>query len=785
METNVLFIGNTNTFDPASTKEMIRAWNLIGVDYKKCRFSLTVPEVAVAPEIKAVVTVGSEYSEKALGFPFSNLGRLETFAGQAFKHPHLAYTVFPIYSPYVCKSPKGANQFYGSVARFWESITNPIVFTDNFDSLEASQTNSHPYSLDSDLAIDTEGTLDNPWSVQVYPDEKQFYGKDERAPIDFHRNRVYHSGLHDANVMEKLGYDSRVDDDTLLMAYSLNLPLGLKELTVRELGVVLTPYVDMIGGVLKRRLIAYFEDIQNHPFLNVGEGRKHSPAKRVQTLLNNLDKEGAQGIWKKWNSKALVDVKEVAEKVLNIQLEYPTLDDIDFDKARVYACNDPKATFFVKKKLVPKLKAIGVYSAYRTNVDLIPMVVSMHKTGMPIDLDRVQTLSTEIYELEAKLDRELKDEFGEDFNPRSSLDKLEALKASGAELIKKTPGGNLSTGKKILKGLTDNELAQRLFKYSEISKLKTTYVPALTSFIGKDGWIHPTWRMTPEVDNDLELGEGGAGTGRLTCSKPNVMAFPERTGDGLGKRFKKCFKAPDGWVFANADLDQIEMRIMAHMADCKPMIDAIWQGLDMHTNTASLMFKIPFAEVDKAKHRFPAKTINFLMIFEGGAQKLVEQLAAEGVHLELEEAKKLIADWYAIYPEIKEYQRIKHVEAEVNGFVSDFWGNIRYTEGARAVNRMSASGVMRQAGNFPIQSGAQVLFKRAMVRIWKTMQLPLWRDNVKIVAQIHDELVFLIREGYQYFMQEVVQKELVREQYLLKVPLSSSVGFGESWGDLK
>jgi len=785
METNIVFICDTNTIDPKAIRELIKAWHLIGVDYKKCKFSNN-PFDTSDTSVLAYVPIGSDFTEATLEKPFRNLGRLETFAGQAFKRYDDDVIIYPIYSPYICATSTGATDFYRSVSNFWRSIRNPILLTDKFTA-----TQSYPiYNPVNEIAIDTEGTYDKPWSVQVYPDHKIFYFAHEKAPVNGKRC-IFHSGLHDGPIMHRLGYNVSVDDDTLLMSYHLSLPLGLKELTVRELGVVMTPYTDMIKDVLEDRLRTYFKRVQDLPEFNVKEGRKHTPARRVTTLVNNIVKEGPQAIYKKWNDKAHKELRIQVESVIGI-LEYPTLADIDFETAKEYACNDPKATFLLARKLKAELVSCNSYSAYRTDVDLIAMVSSMQKNGIPIDINKVNELKTEVSTLREKYLAELKELLGEDFNPNSAPDKLAALQAEGVVLTKKTDSGkSLSVGKKILKSLKDTStLAPKLFRFSEIDKLNSTYVPALTSFISPDNRVHPTWRMTSEVDDALEIGKGGAATGRLTCSKPNVMAFPERTGEGLGKKFKKCFVAPEGWTFANADLDQIEMRLMAHMSGCKTMIQAIKDGLDLHTATAAKMFNKPYVECDKGgqyekTYRFYAKTINFSIIFGGGAQNLVELLAAEGTVITVEYAKQLIAEWYGIYPEIKEYQRIKAVEAELHGYVQDFWGKIRHVEGARAVNHFSASECKRQAGNFPIQSGAQILLKRAMIRIWKIMQTPQWKDNVQIVAQIHDELVFLLKKGYEHFMQEVVQVELIREQSLLLVPLSSSIGFGNSWGDLK
>lgn len=761
-----------------ATRDMIKAWNLSGVDWKGSRIIYPGQQIVELDSL-AIVTVGSNESENLLGYPFTNLGRLETFAGQAFITNQFSIPIFPIPSPYSCKTSEDATVFYRAVSNFWPSVRNPVKLGSTFEEA-AERFDLHRKALLNNIkpGVDTEGTLKNPWSIQIFPDKKIFYSAKEKAPIP--PLVSVHSGLHDAEVIERMGYRTEIQDDSLQAAYHLGLPLGLKELTVRELGVVLTPYTDMIADRLRANLRNYFSMIDQIDEFHVKVGRKHTVAQRVQTLVNGLEEIGSNPhtVYAKWNDKQRTEVRLRCEEMLG-ELPYPTLDDIPFDAAEKYANDDPQATYYVMAKLADVIKKANITSAYRTDIEVQPMIVSMRKNGLPIDLKRVEDLKTQVEGELADIKLKFFNKYGPDFNPSSPIDKVSALEGDGIELTKKSgKSGRFKTDKNILKALSeDSEVARDLVEHSKLEKLNNTYVPALTTFIDKEtGKIHCTWRMS------------NADTGRLSASNPNIMAFPERT--EIGKKFKKCFVAPEGWVFANADLDQIEMRVMAHLSNETKMIQAIWDNKDLHTDTASYMFGIPYDDFKihpeyKTKYRFPAKTINFLMIFEGGPTKLQAGLAAEGVDYERDYCKQLIDKWFSVYPGIREYQRVKHVEAETLGYVTDFFGRIRHVEGARAANKMVALECQRQAGNFPVQSTAQILMKRAMVRIWKIMQLPKWRDNVKIVFQIHDELGFLIRKGFEHFMTEVVQVELTRDQHLLKVPLSSSVGFGASWGDLK
>lgn len=759
MNKTALFLVDELSLDPLSVREMIKAWNMVGIDYRSAPKHNAMGNWA---NIAAIVTVGTHKTEHILSEPYRNLGRLETFVGQAFIISEYPVPIYPIYSPYNCKTSEGATDFYRSVSNFWSALNNPVRLYSTFEP-------KRELDLMGRKAVDTEGTPDKPWSVQLYPDHTQFYKLPDRAPIG-NTPLIAHSALHDYLVLRRMGYDPRIVDDTLIMAYHLGLPMGLKELAVRELGVVMTPYMDIIRNVFEAKLREFFTVIVNTKEFQVSEGRKHSVAKRVNTLLKKLSPATVEEVWTEWNTDAREDVRKAVSAVFPL-MTMPTLEDIDIDTATEYAIKDSKATYCLAQKLEKKITALGITEAYRTNIDLIPMVSSMQTNGLPLDIDETRKLAEHIASEKNQALADLQAKLGPDFNPNSSHDTLKALQDSGAELHKKTPGGDLSTGKTILKGLAaDNEIAAKVLKFRELAKLESTYVPALVDNYN-NGYIYPTWRMA------------NTDTGRMSCSNPNIMAFPERT--EIGKRFKRCFIAPEGWIFANADLDQIEMRVMAHLSGDETMINAINTGLDLHTATASYMFNVPYDQVDKKKQRFPAKTINFLMIFEGGAQKLTEQLAAEGTHMTKDEAQVLLNKWFDIYPGVKEYQRIQHLEAEIKGYVQDMWGNIRYVNGANAVNKMVALECQRQAGNFPVQSGAQILLKRAMVRIWAHMQQAPWYGNVRIVAQIHDELVFLIRKGYEHFMADVVSKELKGDEPKFKVRLSSSHGFGNSWGDLK
>lgn len=244
---------------------------------------------------------------------------------------------------------------------------------------------------------------------------------------------------------------------------------------------------------------------------------------------------------------------------------------------------------------------------------------------------------------------------------------------------------------------------------------------------------------------------------------------------------RSCMVASEGYEILSADLDQIEMRVLADEAGDERMIRVIHEGLDLHTYIASLLFSVPYDQVDKKKQRQPAKSLDFLVVYEGGAQKLKEQMDTLGIKESVEYWQDFIDRWYGFYPGVERYQHQAHTEATTYGYVRDRWGRIRWALGVHAPRKDLRLKAEREASNFKIQSGAQGLLKRAMARIDRECG----GFGAHPLLQIHDELIFEVPEGRGEEFEAYVAFEMAADEPLFKVPISASGKRGPDLGAVK
>jgi DNA polymerase I-like protein with 3'-5' exonuclease and polymerase domains len=757
--------------DPLQAEQMRKSLNIIGIDYSTVARCYTFEEIS-SKGVDILFVLGEKANTEIFDLArpglYSYVGGMETIAGQLFSHPNFPCYIYPNYNPRVISvSEELATAFCRAIDGFKRFATEIKPIEIKFDIDKLPETN---YAL---LAVDTEGSFKKPWCATFYPpfyDVTFSQDAGQIRRITTGPRLLFHSALHDVRVLKTYGADVVAAEDTILQAYHLSEPLGLKELTFRHTGLVLTPYQEVVKEAATTRLEKYICEAMSREW-PLPEGRNWPVARRLATILKALAEKGPNAVYAAWRDRNRADLVKLVEEAIG-PLPETTLEHVDFEAAKKYAELDPICTMAVHNVLRPKIEDMKLGSVYATDIAIIPMLNRIQVVGLPVDRQRIADLTQLVDDKIRELNAEMVEKFGPKFNPASSDDTAEAIEKEGkVELHKTTKTGKISTEKAVLKSIqSESVVAGLVYKWRELSKLKTTYVPAITKFVDEDNRIRPKLRTT------------NTDTGRLSCGDPNLLAFPART--EIGTMFRKCFVAPTGWKFVNIDLAQIEMRIMAHESQDSTMIRVINEGLDLHTATAAMMFKVPPEEVTKAQ-RTPAKSISFLVIYEGGPRKLMGQMAAEGIQEPIEYWKDLIDKWYAIYPRVKEYQEERHREAMQNGYVRNFWGRIRYVSGCRSLDRQIAARCLRQASNDPIQSGAQVLIKRAMARIWQRIHNIKWIGNAEILLQVHDELVGICKEDRVEDFLSILKEEMLRDGNLFDVKLDCSTGIGESWGDLK
>ena len=410
------------------------------------------------------------------------------------------------------------------------------------------------------------------------------------------------------------------------------------------------------------------------------------------------------------------------------------------------------------------LEKEGMTALYREmELPLLPVLARMQAEGICADKQRLLDFGVE---LESKM-KELEDRVyqlaGKRFNIGSpkqlSVVLFEELGLKGG---KKTRTG-WSTDAETLEKLKDqHELIPAVLDWRKVSKLKSTYVEGLTKTIEADGRIRSTFHQTVTA------------TGRLSSADPNLQNLPVRREDG--SEIRRCFTARPGWVLVDADYSQIELRVLAHVADDRAMQEAFASGEDFHAVTASQVFHVPLGEVTP-KLRSAAKAVNFGIVYGISAWSLADDIKVSNA-----EAQGFIDAYLARYTGVKQYMDSVKADAEKNGFVTTIYGRKRAIPELKASNFNLRSFGQRAAMNTPIQGAAADIIKLAMIRVDNRLR----REGLqaRLILQVHDELIVEAPETEREIV-ALLLKEEMEAAASLKVRLLADVNWGYNWYDAK
>ena len=330
----------------------------------------------------------------------------------------------------------------------------------------------------------------------------------------------------------------------------------------------------------------------------------------------------------------------------------------------------------------------------------------------------------------------------------------------GIKRLKKTKTG-FSTDESVLTSLSAHPLPENILEYRSLTKLKSTWLDALPQHIDdQSGRIHTSFRQTV------------AATGRLSSENPNIQNIPMRREEG--RLIRKAFKAQRGWRLISADYSQVEIRLLAAMAEEEDLIHAFKKGLDIHSATAAKIFGLKPDEVD-VNMRSRAKAVNFGILYGMGPQRLARETGVT-----LNEAKDFIAKYFAAYPGIKGFTEGLKESASKNGYTLTLMGRRRPVPGLDDGNRAVAARAENIAVNTPIQGTAADIIKLAMIKVDETLRKK--RSKARLIAQVHDELLI------ECPLDEVesvmgILKDGMETAYDLSVPLLVEVGQGTTWYD--
>jgi DNA polymerase-1 len=403
-----------------------------------------------------------------------------------------------------------------------------------------------------------------------------------------------------------------------------------------------------------------------------------------------------------------------------------TFDQVPIEKATEYAAEDADVTLRLYKHLRPRLVTDHMVAVYEgTERPLVGVLRAMEAEGVRVDRAVLSRLSGEFAQKMAAMEAEIFEQAGETFNIASPKQLGEILfDKMGLEGGKKTKTGAWGTGADVLEGLAANGigLAQLVLDWRGLAKLKSTYTDALPEFINPDTQrIHTSYSLAATT------------TGRLSSSEPNLQNIPIRTEDG--RRIRTAFIAADGHQLVSADYSQIELRVLAHMADIEALKSAFLNGDDIHAMTASEMFNVPMAEMTPEVRR-RAKAINFGIIYGISAFGLANQLGISRA-----EASDYIKAYFEKFPGIKDYMEHVKAEAKAQGYVSTLFGRKVHVPEINAKIPARKAFAERAAINAPIQGTAADIIRRAMIQMPAALQaagLP----EAKMLLQVHDELIF-------------------------------------------
>jgi DNA polymerase-1 len=443
-----------------------------------------------------------------------------------------------------------------------------------------------------------------------------------------------------------------------------------------------------------------------------------------------------------------------------------TFNQILLDKAAPYAAEDADITLRLHNVLWQKLNEnIELVNVFKEiELPLSSVLAKMEQFGVLIDSQKLaqqsQDLAVRILELETKV-HELA---GEEFNLGSPKQLQEILyNKMDLPVLKKTPKGAPSTAEEVLQELAINyPLPKLLMEYRGLSKLKNTYTDKLPKMINsRTGRVHTSYHQAITA------------TGRLSSTDPNLQNIPIRTEEG--RRVRQAFIAREGYKIVAADYSQIELRIMAHLSGDEGLLKAFANGQDIHTATASEVFDTAVEEVSIEQRR-NAKAINFGLIYGMSAFGLSKQL-----NISRHDAQKFMDLYFERYPSVLTYMENTRQIASEKGYVSTVFGRRLYLPEINATNGMRRKSAERAAINAPMQGTAADIIKKAMLAVDRWIDtLPI--DDVRMIMQVHDELVFEIKE-HKLSEYQLKIISLMEDAVQLDVPLIVEAGVGENWDE--
>ncbi|MBZ4674243.1 MAG: polymerase [Spirochaeta sp.] len=440
------------------------------------------------------------------------------------------------------------------------------------------------------------------------------------------------------------------------------------------------------------------------------------------------------------------------------------LSDIPLDQVIFYGAEDADVTFRLYEVFLELLKARGLLDLLNEiEMPLLLIIANMELAGIYLERSRIEPLSKEFEKRIDAIKEEIFSICGHSFNLNSPQQLQEVLFVEREIPTGAKTRSGFSTATEVLEPLqeTYREVAL-ILQYRMLNKLKSTYIDKLPLQINAEtGRIHPSFSQT------------GTETGRLSCKDPNLQNIPVRTEEG--RRIRSAFIPKKGHRFLSADYSQIELVVLAHMADDPGLKRAFEEGVDVHRSTASLIFDVPLEEVTSNQRRI-AKTINFGVMYGMGTHSLAKDLK-----ISHSEAKQFIDQYFQRYSRVQSFVETIRSRAEKDGYVRTLLGHVRTITEINSRSAVERAKAQRIAVNTVIQGTAADIMKLAMIRVSAFIKGKGLKAT--LLLQIHDELVFEVPEDEVEETEQVV-REALEGAVKLSIPLKTSIEVGDNWGDI-
>ncbi|MEK7552465.1 MAG: DNA polymerase [Patescibacteria group bacterium] len=522
------------------------------------------------------------------------------------------------------------------------------------------------------------------------------------------------------------------------------------------------------GEETKQDIVKIFGELE---FRTLRDRVEKNFFKNSSDSQNSISKPSQNSLILEQVPRESVDVQEqketaVALWLIDSNITTPTIEDI-----LSYA--GTKSFSEAKKIIFQKLEKSGLLSLYeKIEKPLIRITEKMGERGVKIDAQFLRELSVEYHKTLNKLEKQIWSGAKSEFNINSPKQLSKVLFEDLGLTIKnqrKTGGGAKSTKESELQKMMElHPIIPLILDYRELQKLLSTYIDSIQLQLGKDSRLHAQFNQT------------GATTGRMSSENPNLQNIPIKT--DLGKVIRKAFVAESGFLLATFDYSQIELRIAAFLSRDEKLIKIFKEKEDVHTAVASLVFDVPSEKVDREMRR-RAKVINFGIIYGMGVNALRANLKTSR-----EEATKFLEEYFNNFSTLKSYLESIKVEALKTGYTETFFGRKRYFPGLRSKLPFLKASAERMAVNAPLQGTSADITKIAMTEVDKYIEKNNLSNDVFLLLQIHDELIYEIREGLAGNVAVDIKKIMegvIGLKETAGVPLIVNVGTGKNWGEMK